>query len=76
LPDGPKKGELFTTAVPGLSLFLREEPSDIPVLAPIIQREIICRLFVGDQGAHLRQIPSAGSQSNKIARAIETISGR
>jgi len=47
------------------------EPQDIPILAPIIQREIIYRLLVGDQGARLRQIASAGSQSHQIARAIE-----
>jgi AraC-like DNA-binding protein len=50
---------------------LLDEPQDIPVLAPIIQREIIYRLLVGDQGARLRQIASAGSQSHQIARAID-----
>lgn len=47
------------------------EQKDIPILAPIIQREIIYRLLVGDQGARLRQIASAGSQSQQMARAIE-----
>jgi hypothetical protein len=42
---------------------LLDEEKDIPILAPIIQREIIYRLLVGDQGARLRQIASAGSQS-------------
>ena len=46
-------------------------PQDIPILAPLIQREIIYRLLVGDQGARLRQIASAGSQSHQIAQAIE-----
>jgi AraC-like DNA-binding protein len=46
-------------------------PQDIPILAPIIQREILYRLLVGDQGARLRQIASAGSQSHQIAQAIE-----
>jgi len=50
---------------------LLAEPKDIPILAPIIQREIIYRLLVGDQGARLRQIASAGSQSHQIARAID-----
>jgi len=50
---------------------LLDEPSDIPILSPIIQREIIYRLLVGDQGARLRQIASAGSQSHRIARAID-----
>lgn len=46
---------------------------DIPILAPTIQREIVYRLLVGDQGARLRQIASTGSQSQQIARAIEWI---
>ena len=70
------KGELHTTAIPGLSLFQRlidllAEQQDIPILAPIIQREIIYRLLVGDQGTRLRQIASAGSQSHQISRAID-----
>ena len=50
---------------------LLAEPKDIPILAPIIQREIFYRLLVGDQGPRLRQIASAGSQSQQIARAID-----
>jgi AraC-like DNA-binding protein len=51
------------------------EQQDIPILAPVIQREIIYRLLVGDQGARLRQIASAGSQSHQIARAIDWLKG-
>ena len=66
--------------VPLLGAFQRlvdllAEPKDIPILAPVIQREIIYRLLVGDQGARLRQIASAGSQSNQIARAIDWLKG-
>lgn len=62
--------------VPLLTAFQRlidllGEEQDIPILAPIIQREIIYRLLVGDQGARLRQIATAGSQSQQIARSIE-----
>jgi AraC-like DNA-binding protein len=61
---------------PLLSAFQRlidllDEQEDIPILAPIIQREIIYRLLVGDQGARLHQIASAGSQSHQMARAID-----
>lgn len=49
---------------------LLDEPKDIPILAPIVQREIVYRLLVGDQGTHLRQMALAGSQSQQIARAI------
>ncbi len=54
---------------------LLDEPKDIPILAPIIQREIFYRLLVGDQGVRLRQMSSAGSQSQQIARAIEWLKG-
>lgn len=65
---------------PLLSAFQRlidliADEKDIPILSPIIQREIIYRLLVGDQGARLRQIASAGSQSQQIARAIEWLKG-
>ncbi len=54
---------------------LLDEPKDIPILAPIIKREIFYRLLIGDQGARLRQIAAAGSQSNQIARAIDWLKG-
>lgn len=50
---------------------LLDNEQDVPILAPVIQREIIYRLLVGDQGVRLRQIAAAGSQSQQIARAIE-----
>jgi AraC-like DNA-binding protein len=56
-------------------LDLLAEPKDIPILAPIIEREIFYCLLVGDQGARLRQMASAGSQSNQIARAIDWLKG-
>jgi AraC-like DNA-binding protein len=56
-------------------LDLLAEEKDIPILAPIIKREIIYRLLVGEQGARLRQIASAGSQSHQIARAIDWLKG-
>ncbi|WP_239077506.1 AraC family transcriptional regulator [Geobacter sp. SVR] len=62
--------------LPLLSAFQRlvdllDEEHDIPMLAPIIQKEIIYLLLVGEQGARLRQIAAAGSQSQQVARAIE-----
>jgi AraC-like DNA-binding protein len=54
---------------------LLDEPKDIPVLAPIIQREIYYRLLVGDQGARLRQIATARSPSHQIGQAIDWLKG-
>ena len=64
----------LTTAFHRL-ISLLEEPNDIPILAPIILREIFYRLLMGDQGLHLRQMASAGSQSHQIARAICWLKG-
>jgi AraC-like DNA-binding protein len=54
---------------------LLAEQKDIPILAPLIQREIIYRLLVGDQGARLRQIASTGSQGHQIAQAVDWLKG-
>ncbi|MDA8423304.1 MAG: AraC family transcriptional regulator [Nitrospiraceae bacterium] len=54
---------------------LLDNQKDIPILAPIIEREIFYRLLVGDQGVRLRQMASAGSQSRQIARAIDWLKG-
>ena len=52
-------------------LDLFDAPEDIPILAPLIQREILYRLLVSEQGPRLRQIAAAGSQGHEIARAID-----
>lgn len=50
---------------------LLDEPAAIPVLAPLILREIQYRLLATDQALRLRQIASVGSQSHRVARAID-----
>jgi AraC-like DNA-binding protein len=50
---------------------LLDEPAAIPVLAPLIEREIHYRLLATDQAPRLRQIASVGSQSHRVARAID-----
>ncbi|HZX31124.1 MAG TPA: AraC family transcriptional regulator [Rhodocyclaceae bacterium] len=52
-------------------LDLLDEPGAIPVLAPLIEREIHYRLLMSDQAARLRQIASVGSQSHRIAKAVD-----
>lgn len=63
-------------SLPLLSAFNRlidllDQPEDIPILAKLIQKEILYRLIISEQGPRLRQIAAVGSQSNQIARAIE-----
>jgi AraC-like DNA-binding protein len=52
-------------------IHLLDQPDDIPVLAPLIQREILYRLLTGEQGQRLKQISMVGSHSHQIARAID-----
>lgn len=52
-------------------LDLLDEPDTIPVLAPLIEREIHYRLLMSDQAARLWQIASVGSQGHRVAKAID-----
>ncbi len=49
---------------------LLDTPRDIPVLAPMIEREILYRLLQGPQGGALRQIARADSRLGQVRRAI------
>ena len=51
-------------------LRLLEKPSDAPILAPLIEREIIWRLLTGPQGDTVRQIGLADSNLSYVSRAI------
>lgn len=52
-------------------LDLLNEPEAIPVLGPLIQREIHYRLLTSDQAPLLRQIASVDNQGHRIAKAID-----
>ncbi len=54
-------------------LDLADRPQDVPVLAPLVQREILYRLLMGEAGGRLRQIVSVDGQGQQIARAIERL---
>ena len=74
--NGSHKGMAVVEVDPDvLNAFLRlvlllEKPEQIPVLAPMIIREIHYRLLVGPQGERLRMVNTLGTQSNQIARTI------
>lgn len=50
---------------------LLDAPQDIPVLAPLLQREIIYRLLRSPQGKHLRAIATLGEQGQRTSKAVE-----
>ncbi len=52
---------------------LLDTPQDIPILAPLIIREIYYRLLVGEQGEAVRQIATSGSNMQRIAEVIELL---
>jgi AraC-like DNA-binding protein len=66
-------GHLSTTLESALDrlLTLLDEPAAIPVLAPLILREIHYRLLNTDQGPRLRQITAVDGQGYRIAKAID-----
>lgn len=64
-------GELLDAVVRLLRLF--DRPRDLDVLAPMIKREILWWLIVGEQGAAIRQLGLADSNLSHIARAVRWI---
>ncbi len=54
-------------------LRLLDRPADIPVLAPMLEREILYRLLQGPQARMLRQIAAADSRLSQVRRAIAWI---
>jgi len=54
-------------------LRLADHPNDIPVLAPMLKREILWRLLTGEQGEIVRQIGVADGRLSQIARATHKI---
>ncbi|MBR7900484.1 AraC family transcriptional regulator [Burkholderia multivorans] len=80
-PESGPEGEgiaLAELTTPLLDAALRlvrllDTPADIPVLAPLIEKEMLYRLLTSAQGTRLRHMAVAGSQTHRIARAIEWI---
>ena len=54
-------------------LSLLDNPADIPVLAPMIERELLYRLLQGPQGRLLRQIARPDGALERVRRAVTWI---
>nr|WP_268801192.1 AraC family transcriptional regulator [Pseudomonas sp. BSw22131] len=50
---------------------LLDSPKDIPMLAPLINREILYRLLRGQQGHKLYEIAIANCQTHRVTQAIK-----
>jgi AraC-like DNA-binding protein len=52
---------------------LLDTPAEAPFLMPLIKREIVYRLLMGEQSDRLRQIAGQSGHTHRIARAIERL---
>jgi AraC-like DNA-binding protein len=50
-----------------------DSPHEARILMPLITREIVFRLLLGEQGARLRRLAAVGGYTTRIARAIERL---
>lgn len=50
---------------------LLDTPQDIPILSPLIIKEIFYRLLMSPQGNRLKRIVAAGTTGHRIVKAIE-----
>lgn len=73
---GPARGMYVNRiAAPVLEPVLRllrllDTPADIPIVAPLVKREILYRLLMNGEGARLRQIAMQDSHTQRVAKAI------
>ena len=78
-PDARRRGIALAELTPPLLdaalrlMRLLDTPADIAVVAPLIEKELLYRLMTSGQGTRLRHMAIAGSQTHRIARAIEWI---
>lgn len=52
---------------------LVEAPDDVPLLAPMIERELLYRVLQSEHGAMLRQVARADSRLSQIHRAVKWV---
>ncbi|MFI1398645.1 AraC family transcriptional regulator N-terminal domain-containing protein [Streptomyces sp. NPDC020681] len=76
-PPGLAIGEAAPELLDAFARMLRllDNPADAPVLAPMIEREILWRVLTGPHGGMIRQIGLADSGLTHINRVIRWIRG-
>jgi AraC-like DNA-binding protein len=52
---------------------LLDAPLEAPILLPLIMREMVYRLLMGEQGVRLHHLATLGEGSSPIARAVERL---
>jgi AraC-like DNA-binding protein len=71
LDVSPLDEELLDATVRLLRLL--DSPAEERVLRPLITREIVYRLLMGDQGNRLRHLALLGGRTDRIAEAVERL---
>lgn len=71
---GEISGRLLDAVVRMLRLL--DSPRDIPVLAPMIEREILWLVMSDEQGATVRQLGLADSSLSRVRQVVRSIRGR
>jgi AraC-like DNA-binding protein len=75
----PGPGLTISTASPSILeacarlLTLTETPADIPILAPLVEREILYRVLGTEQGAFLRRVARGDGALARVGRAIDRL---
>jgi AraC-like DNA-binding protein len=67
-PSDPQLDDAFLRI-----LTLLDQPQEIAIMAPLIEREILFRLLQGPQGSKLRQIAQVDGRQSRIRRALDWI---
>lgn len=67
----PLDADLLDAAVRLVRLI--DSPAEAHVLVPLIKREILYRLLMGEQGNRLRQIAVLGGYTHHIAKAVDRL---
>lgn len=77
---GPAVPALATSRAPaelldavGRLIRLLDRPHDLPVLGPMVQREILWLLVTGPQGDTVRQLGLAGSKLTRVSAVVQWI---
>jgi AraC-like DNA-binding protein len=68
----PLDAELLE-AIVRLARLLDSPPAEVRVLRPLITREIVYRLLMGEQGGRLRHVARLGGHTDRIVGAIERL---
>jgi AraC-like DNA-binding protein len=67
----PVDATLLDTAVRLVRLM--DSPDEAGILMPLITREIVFRLLMGEQGSRLRHLAAVGGYTSRIAQAVERL---